>query len=105
MKNKYNRDLFNKKKVIKILKASIKEKALFYNYIYKKKYFKNYYSIFIDKFYKYFNKSLYLKSFWAVLNDGKYYKNLKKYININNNTLLDVSKQKLFIKISINYNN
>jgi hypothetical protein len=59
----YNWDLFIKKKVIKILKASTKEKALFYNYIFKKKYFKNYYFIFIDKFYKYFNESLYLKSF------------------------------------------
>jgi hypothetical protein len=101
----YNWDLFIKKKVIKILKASTKEKALFYNYIFKKKYFKNYYFIFIDKFYKYFNESLYLKSFWAVLNDGRYYKNLKKYININNNVLLDISKQKLFINFAYIYNN
>jgi hypothetical protein len=59
----------------------------------------------MDKFYKYFNKTLYLKSFLAILNNSKYYKKLKKNLNINNNTLLDISKQKLFINFSYIYNN
>jgi hypothetical protein len=104
----HNWDLFTRKKIIKILRASVNERALFYSFILKKKYFKNYCSIFINKFYKKFNsdKSLYFKAFWSAFNNGgKYYRDLKKHININNNTLLDISKQKMLINFAYIYNN
>jgi len=101
----YNWDLFVNKSVIKILKLSKKSRSLYYSYILKKKYFNNYYLFFIEKVNNNFNKKLYLKSFMAALLNNKYYKNLKKNINLNNSVLMDVSKQKLFINFPYIYSN
>ena len=112
----YNWDLFRNKKAFKILNSrSAKEKALFYNYFLKKNNYKDYHFTFVDKFYKYFNSSakvintskiLRLKAFFIAFNNGgKFYVNLKKYININNNILLDIFKQKIFINFPYIYNN
>ena len=97
-----------KKPTIKILKAAFSERVLFYNFIFKKKFFKNYHITFTDKLYKQFNSfngSLYLKVFFASLNKAPFYKNFKKNINVNNSALLDVAKQRLFTNSPYIYSN
>ena len=41
----------------------------------------------------------------AALLNNKHFINLKKNINLNNNTLMDISKQKLFINFPYMYSN
>jgi hypothetical protein len=89
---------------MEVLKLSKKSKSLYYNYIFKKKYFNNYYLFFIERINNNFNEKLYLKPFMAALLNNKHYKNLKKNISLNN-ILIDISKQKFFINFPLIYKN
>ena len=107
--SQYNWNLFIRKKIIKILGLYSNDKFLFYKYILKKnikrKILKSYYYIFIDKCNKHFSNLLIFRAFQASLINSKYYKKLKNLINIDNNTLLDISKNYLFVNFPFVYNN